>query len=254
MDEIDLQRDGAIATVTLNRPARKNAMTHQTWHRLREVLTEVAVDPSVRVVVVTGAGGDFCAGADLTGDGGDALIAGMQVVGATARALFELPKPTIAKVDGVAVGAGANMALACDLVVASERARFSEIFARRGLSLDFGGSWLLPNRVGMAKAKELALLAEMVDAPRALELGLANRVVPVAELDAFVDDWARRLAAGPPVALALTKSLLDNGVGKTFAQAIEGESTAQAVNLASEDAKEAFAAFREKREPVFRGR
>ena len=126
----------------------------------------------------------------------------MRHVGDVALALHRLPIPTIAKVRGVAVGAGCNMAIGCDLVVASENARFSEIFARRGLSIDFGGSWVLPRIVGMHRAKELALFADIIDAAEAERIGLVNRVLPDAEIDGFVDDWAARLAAGPPIALA----------------------------------------------------
>jgi len=139
-------------------------------------------------------------------------------------------------------------------VVAGEDSRFSEIFSRRGLSIDFGGSWSLPRRVGMQRAKELALLADIIDAHQAEELGLVNRVLPDAELDAFVDDWARRLAAGPPVAMAMTKRLLNNSMQVTLEQALDDEGTAQALNLATEDTKEAMRAFIEKRDPVFTGR
>ena len=133
----------------------------------------------------------------------------MRHVGDVALALHRLPQPTIAKVRGVAVGAGCNLALGCDLVVAGETARFSEIFAKRGLSVDFGGSWVLPRRVGLHRAKELAFFADIIEANEAERIGLVNRVVPDGELDAFVDDWATRLAAGPPIALALTKRLLE---------------------------------------------
>jgi hypothetical protein len=131
-------------------------------------------------------------------------------------ALHRIPQPTVAKVRGVAVGAGLNLALSCDLIVASENARLSEIFAKRGLSLDFGGSWLLPRLVGMHRAKELALLAEIIDAQQAAEMGLVNRVLPDDELDAFVDDWAARLAGGPPIALAMSKRLLNNSMHVTL--------------------------------------
>ena len=257
MDSFDVTRVDGVVTITLQRPDRKNAMRSEDWATLGDLFVEVAGRSGDRVLVVTGAGGDFCAGADLR----DGISAGagshldmMRLVGRTARSIQEMGKPTIAKVDGVAVGAGANLALCCDLVVASDRARFSEIFSRRGLSLDFGGSWLLPRIVGLPKAKELAFLADILDAPGALGMGLVNRVVPVEELDGFVDGWARRLADGPPIALALTKSLLDAALTSTFAQAVEAESVAQSINLASEDVKEAFAAFRDRREPVFKGR
>ena len=152
-----------------------------------------------------------------------------------ALALHRIPKPVIAKVNGVAVGAGMNLALGCDLVVASEQARFSEIFARRGLTIDFGGSWLLPRLVGMHRAKELALLADIISAKEAEEMGLVNRVVSAGELDAFVDDWAERLAAGPPIALGMTKRLLSNSFSMTMDEALEAEGMAQSVNSGTED-------------------
>jgi enoyl-CoA hydratase/carnithine racemase len=168
-------------------------------------------------------------------------------------ALQRLPKPVIAKVPGVAVGAGMNMALACDLIVASDEARFSEIFARRGLSIDFGGSWILPRLIGLHRAKELALLADIISAKEAEAIGLVNRVVPAAQLDDFVDDWAKRLAAGPPIALAQTKRLLTNTFEVTLEQALEDEGWAQTVNFGTKDTLEAVSAFVEKREPKFSG-
>jgi len=138
--------------------------------------------------------------------------------------------------------------------VASENARFSEIFAKRGLSLDFGGSWLLPRLVGMHRAKELALLAEIIDADRAAEMGLVNRVLPDGELDAFVDDWAARLAGGPPIALAMSKRLLNNSMHVTLEEALDDEGLSQTVNFGTKDTIEAIKAFVEKRDPVFEGR
>jgi len=146
------------------------------------------------------------------------------------------------------------MALGCDLVVASEDARFSEIFARRGLSLDFGGSWLLPRAVGLHKAKELALLAEVISAKEALDIGLVNRVVPGADLDSFVADWAARLAAGPPIALSMTKTMLNTSFEVSMDQALEDEARCQTVNFSTADLAEALKAFVDKREPHFEGR
>jgi enoyl-CoA hydratase/carnithine racemase len=247
------RRDG-VATVTLDRPGRKNALDPQAFEQLGSELTVLAGDPTVRVVVITGAGGDFCAGADLADDGERSHpLVDMEAVNRAAVALHRLAVPTIAKVDGVAVGAGLNLALGCDLVVASDRARFSEIFGRRGLSVDFGGSWLLVRRVGLHVAKELCLLAEVLPAARAAEMGLVNRVVPVDELDAFVDAWATRLAAGPPTAMTLTKRLLDQAATSSFEDALDREAHAQTVNLMGSDTTEAFAAFREKRTPTFTG-
>ena len=160
----------------------------------------------------------------------------------------------IAKVRGVAVGAGCNLAIGCDLVVAGTTARFSEIFARRGMSVDFGGSWLLPRRIGLHRAKELALLADIIDAAEAERIGLVNRVVADADLDEFVDGWATRIAAGPPIALAQTKRMLDSAMNVTFEEALDDEGAAQTINLRTADTAEAIAAFIGKREPKFQGR
>lgn len=255
METVVLERSGGILSVMLNRPAKKNAVTVEMWRQLADIFTTAATELSDRVVVVSGAGGDFCAGADLTDPERSVHpLVRMRVIGQAALALHALPKPVIAKVDGVAVGAGCNLALGCDLVVASDRARFSEIFVRRGLSIDFGGSWLLPRRIGLHRAKELALLADIVPALEAERIGLVNRVVPADELDAFVADWAARLAAGPPLALSLTKALLDDGLSMSMAEALEREAAAQTVCGQSEDGREAIKAFLEKRDAQFTGR
>lgn len=256
MDSVLTDRSDGVLTVTLNRPQRKNAADAGVWQALLEIFREAASSEQDRVVVVTGAGGDFCAGADLSDlDAGDGHpLWRMRMIHDVALALHRLRQPTIAKVDGVAVGAGCNLALGCDLVVASDRARFSEIFARRGLSLDFGGSWLLAHRVGLHRAKELAFFGDLVGAAEAERIGLVNRVVPADELDGFVDGWARRLVAGPPLALAITKGLLDDAGGISLEAALDREGAAQAMNLLSGDGKEALAAFLEKREPRFSGR
>jgi 2-(1,2-epoxy-1,2-dihydrophenyl)acetyl-CoA isomerase len=178
----------------------------------------------------------------------------MHPVNSAALALHDLPKPAIAKVNGDAVGAGMNLALGCDLIVAAESARFSEIFARRSLSVDFGGTWLLPRLVGLHKAKELALLADVVSAEEAERIGVVNRVVPDDELDAFVADWAKRLAEGPPLALQLTKRMLNSSLSLSLHDALQWEAAAQSVNLVSQDTREGIVAFVEKRAPVFKGR
>lgn len=257
METIEVNRSTGIVTVTLNRPAKKNAANGQMWDELLETFRDIAAGGTDRVMVLTGAGGDFCAGADLTGGGtgapGRHPVAQMRHVGDVAMSLHRLPIPTIAKVRGVAVGAGCNMALGCDLVVASDNARFSEIFAKRGLSIDFGGSWLLPRVVGMHRAKELALFADIINAAEAERIGLVNRVVADAEIDAFVDDWAARLAAGPPIALAMTKRMLDNSFQVTLDEALDDEGVSQAVNFGTADTLEAMKAFAEKRAPKFEG-
>jgi 2-(1,2-epoxy-1,2-dihydrophenyl)acetyl-CoA isomerase len=259
-ETILVDRDAGVVTVTLNRPERKNAGNAQMWRELIDTFRHVSHDPEDRVLVLTGAGGAFCSGADIadptgvSGNPDDHHIVRMRFFAEVALALHDIPKPTIAKIRGIAAGAGLSLALGCDLTVAGEDARLSEIFAKRGLSLDGGASWLLPRLVGLHKAKELAFFAEILSAKEAAEIGLVNRVVPDAELDAFVDDWARRLAAGPPLALAMTKELLDDSASVSMAQALQDEARCQTVNFFTEDTKEAMRAFRDKREPNFKGR
>jgi 2-(1,2-epoxy-1,2-dihydrophenyl)acetyl-CoA isomerase len=260
METIDVGRRDGVVTITLNRPEKKNAINGVMWDELLATFREIDASDADRVVVITGAGGAFCSGADLSG-GGAATgtvarhgLHNMRHVGDVCLALHRLTQPTIAKVGGVAAGAGCNLALGCDLIVASDEARFSEIFAKRGLSLDFGGSWLLPRLVGLHKAKELALFADILSAKEAEGLGLVNRVVPADSLDAFVDDWAARLAAGPPIALGQSKRLLNNAFEVTLEQALHDEGAAQTVNFATKDTAEAMAAFLEKRTPGFTGR
>ncbi len=250
-----MSRSGGIVTVTLDRPAKKNALNDVMWDELLATFREIADSSDDRVVIVTGSNGEFCSGADLTAGGRERhQLSAMRHVGDVALALHRLPQPTIAKVRGVAVGAGCNLALGCDLVVAGDTARFSQIFARRGLSLDFGGSWLLPRRLGLHKAKELAFFADIIGAEEADRIGLVNRVVPDGELDAFVDDWAARLAAGPPISLAMSKRLLDNSMNVTLEEALDDEGLSQSVNFGTKDTMEAMLAFVEKRTPDFKGR
>lgn len=252
-----VDRRGGQMTVTLNRPEKKNAANEEMWRTLVELFSGLRHDREVRAVVVTGAGGDFCSGADLS-DPRTLVetipLARMRLVGDATLAVARLPQPTIAKVRGVAAGAGLSLALACDLVVAAKDARLSEIFAKRGLALDGGSSWLLPRRVGMTKAKELAFFAEMISGEEAEAIGLVNRAVDPNQLDSFVDDWASRLAQGAPIALSLTKALLASSPTTSLEEALEAEAHAQSVALASQDASEAMKAWMEKREARFEGR
>jgi 2-(1,2-epoxy-1,2-dihydrophenyl)acetyl-CoA isomerase len=245
-----------VVTLTMNRPERKNAMNAAMFSELRAVFREVDDSPADRVLVITGAGDAFSSGADLGDRGKDTRHPMVRLHGVAdlVLALHRIPKPVIAKVNGIAAGAGMNLALGCDLIVASESARFSEIFARRGLTIDFGGSWLLPRLIGMHRAKELAFFADIVSAREAAEMGLVNRVVPATELDAFVAGWADRLAAGPPLALGMTKRLLTNSFAMSMDEALEAEGMAQSVNSGTEDTAEAIRAFLDKREPRFKGR
>jgi len=248
--------DEGVVTLTINRPHVRNAISIGMWEQLQRIFQEVNENEADRVLVITGAGGHFCSGADLSETAGvdrHALTA-MNQVNAAAIALHEVTKPTIAKVAGDAVGAGMNLALGCNLIVAGERARFCEIFSRRALSVDFAGTWLLPRLVGLHKAMELALLGDMVPASEAAAIGLVNRVLPDEELDDFVDGWATRLAQGPPLALQMTKRMIASASSLSLAEALSWEATAQALNFSSQDTREGVAAFLQKRAPNFRGR
>jgi 2-(1,2-epoxy-1,2-dihydrophenyl)acetyl-CoA isomerase len=260
METLIVERKDGVVTVTMNRPERKNAANGKMLLELRHIFEEIEDSPDDRVMVLTGAGGAFCSGADLgdsegpTNDPSRSGLARMRRLGDVALALHHISKPTIAKVDGVAVGAGFSLALGCDLVVCTELARLSMIFSKRGLSLDNGASWLLPRLIGMARAKEVALFGDMWSAEEARAIGLVNRVLPPSEIDAFVEDWARRLADGPPLALSMTKSLLHASANASMEQAVEDEARCQALNFSTKDTAEALAAFTEKRAPVFIGR
>jgi 2-(1,2-epoxy-1,2-dihydrophenyl)acetyl-CoA isomerase len=262
METLIVERRGGVVTVTMNRPERKNAANGVMLGELRAIFEEVEQSAADRVMVLTGAGGTFCTGADLTdvaGRSGPAAesasaLSRMRRLGDVALALHRVTKPTIAKVDGHAVGAGLSLALGCDLVVCTDRARLSAIFSRRGLSLDAGASWLLPRIVGLARAKEIALFGGMWSGEEALAIGLVNRVLAPAEIDAFVDEWATTLAAGPPLALSLSKTLLNASSQTSMEQAVEHEARCQAVNSSSRDTAEGMAAFAEKRAPTYTGR
>ncbi|MEV5848679.1 enoyl-CoA hydratase-related protein [Streptomyces sp. NPDC051985] len=247
-----VERAAGVATITLNRPRTKNAMSWPAWDRLSAAVR--SVDPVVdRVVVITGAGEDFCAGADLSGAAsGRSQLDDMGVLTELCLALHRLPMPTIARVDGVAVGAGMNLALVCDFVIASTRARFSQIFVQRALSVDFGGSWLLPRLVGLRRAKELVLLGDIIDARRARELGLLHEVVDADKLDAAVADLADRLASGPRLALRGSKALLNSSLDLTLEQALDNEARTQVISMASPDITEALEAFQQRRPANYR--
>jgi enoyl-CoA hydratase/carnithine racemase len=242
-----------VRTLTLNRPDRKNAINAQLWTELADALRAAARD-DLRALVITGAGNAFCSGADISTPEDIHPKDKLRRLTDVALALHELTVPTIAKVTGVAVGAGWNLALGCDFVVATPESRFCQIFSKRGLSVDLGGSWLLPKLVGLQQAKRLVLLAETIDAEEARSMRLVTWVKPADEIDAFVADLTGRLAAGPPVALAQSKVLLNDGANATLREALANAARAQPGNFATADSTEAYAAFAEKREPVFTGR
>lgn len=256
-----VERHEGLVTVTLDRPKRKNAIDATMWGELDAIFTGFEVDPTVRAVVLTGADGNFSAGADLSGEQSDGLtghgvqlvLHEMRVVGRIIGRLKRLPKPTIAAVDGVAVGVALGIALACDLVIASDRARFMEIFAKRGLALDGGTSWTIPQLIGPRRAKQMAFFGDTVDAATALEWGLVNEVVAPDLLAVTAQAWGRRLAAGPTTALSLMKAQIDASATSTFEEAMEGEARAQHIVHTTKDMAEGIRAYVERREPRFTG-
>lgn len=252
MPDVLVERAEGVVTVTLNRPQRKNGVTWPLIEDLVRELEVIAGNGEDRVVVLTGAGGAFCSGMDLSESVAPDELRFMRRVGQAVTLLHEMPKPTIAKVAGPAVGFGCNLALACDLAVAGEGAMFGEIFAERGLTLDGGGSWLLPRLVGLARAKELVFFSRRVSGTEAAELGLVARAVPDEELDAAVDEWARSLAEGPTLALSIMKKSLNKAYESSFTEAVEAESLAQSLSFNSAEAKEGMKAFLQRRSPQFR--
>jgi 2-(1,2-epoxy-1,2-dihydrophenyl)acetyl-CoA isomerase len=266
-DQLTARESDGVLWLTLDRPEAANAITPDQRDRLIELLADAGERVEVRTVVLSATGRHFCTGADLrTPRPGPARPAGApdRLVGDVSRmirggaqrmvtAVLDCDKPVIAAVNGAAAGIGAHLALACDLVVAAEGARFVEVFVRRGLVPDGAGCWLLPRLVGLHKAKELMLLGDDVSAAEALRLGLVNRVVPAAELEAAAGEWAARLAAGPTRALGLMKGLLNRSLDSDRADALRDEALAQELNMTTHDANEGLAAFVERREPAFRG-
>lgn len=262
MDEsrsIVVENDGYVTTVTLNQPGKKNALSREMFQELKVVFDDIAEDDSVRSVIVTGAGGNFCSGADLS-DPGNHMTSSfetadrMRAIHALALAIIDCPKPTIAKVTGVAAGAGANLAFGCDLLVTTPEARFIEVFVRRGLVVDFGGSWSLVRQLPLNKAKELALLGDEIDGTRANDLGLVNRLCSADEIDAVAAELAHRIAALPPRTVSLIKRNLNRASERKLVEVLEDEGAGQALCFTSEDTREAVTAFLEKRDPRFVGR
>jgi 2-(1,2-epoxy-1,2-dihydrophenyl)acetyl-CoA isomerase len=258
-----VERTGHVLTVTLNRPERLNAFHGAMAAELLAVVTGADADDDVRAIVLTGAGRGFCAGADVA----DLVAASSQPRTAAglrhefrrgtvplARALLDAEKPLVAAVNGPCAGAGLGIALACDVVLASETARFALAFVHRGLVPDFGLTFLLPRLVGLRAARELCLLGQTLDAGQADSLGLVTAVVPPGRLLDAAGEYAERFAAGAGVALRLTKRLLGAAFEVDAAAAVDREFTAQALCLASEDAAEGAAAFLEKRAPRFEWR
>src|SRR5438477_2803532 len=254
--------DKGIATITLDRPEVLNALTFEVYAQLRDLLEALRYDEAVKVVVLTGAGDSFCSGGDmhkiigalLDGDVKDHL-AFTRMTGAVVQNMRLLDKPIIAALNGMTAGAGAVIALASDLRIASERARFAFLFTKVGLAgVDMGAGYLLPRIVGMGRASELLMLGDTIDAPTADRYGLVNRVVPHDDLMPAAYEWAKRLAQGPTQALSMTKRMINSEWNMDLVSALEAEAQAQALMLMGEDHKLFYEAFKAKEKPKFTGR
>jgi 2-(1,2-epoxy-1,2-dihydrophenyl)acetyl-CoA isomerase len=259
-DSVLHEVDGAVATITINRPAARNALTTDTKVALLEALRDCSANATVRAVVLTGAGQAFCSGQDLR-EHADLLAAGSSPLDTVRRhynpmieTIAAMPKPVIAALPGVAAGAGAALAFACDFRIAAERASFLLAFARVGLGADSGASWTLQRLVGPARAAEMLMLAEPVDAATALRLGLLTSVVPDAELPAAAAGLAARLADGPTLAYAAIKASLQYSSSHSLAESLEKEADLQERLGSTEDHQAATVAFLNKQAPAYRGR
>src|SRR5215468_11094677 len=254
--------EDGVATITFDRPNKLNALTFGIYAQLRDLMVELRRDDQVRVVIITGAGKAFCAGGDVIEIIGALLERDMRahlefarMTGALILNMRLLDKPIIAAVNGIAAGAGAVIALASDLRIASDRAKFAFLFTKVGLTgADMGAAYLLPRVVGQGRATELLMFGDMIDVATADRYGLVNRVVPYDELMNVAREWADRLKQGPAFALAMTKTMINNEWSMDLASAIEAEAQAQALLLMGEDHRRFFEAFKNKQKPEFTGR
>ena len=268
-DDLLAEVDGHLGIITFNRPDRRNALSDPMYAGFERALPALAVDPDVRVLVITGAGGAFCAGGDVKGmneahrtgtqrpgrEGGveDQVARLRRSQRAVSLALHEFPKPVVAVLPGAAAGAGLSIALAADLRVAAERALIVTAFANVGASGDFGGSWFLTQLVGTAKAKELYLTSPRLTAREALALGMVNAVLADDDFETQALEWCRRIAAGPPIAMRLMKENLNRALVADLATALDAEAPNMIRSMSTADHREAAAAFVEKRPPTFTG-
>jgi 2-(1,2-epoxy-1,2-dihydrophenyl)acetyl-CoA isomerase len=266
-EQLTAREDGGVLWLTLDRPEAANAVTPDQRDRLIELLEDASGRLEVRAVIISATGKHFCTGADLRqsrpgpvrpegvpelviGDVARMILAGAQRL---ITAVVDCEKPVIGAINGTAAGIGAHLALACDLVVAVEEARFIEVFVRRGLVPDGAGAWLLPRRIGLQKAKEMMFFGDAVSAAEAERLGLVNRVVPADELEKVAGEWAARLASGPTRSIGLTKALLNRSLDSDRATAFREEALAQELNMQTHDANEGVDAFKERRDPDYLG-
>jgi len=261
-ETILLEKKENIGVLTLNRPERMNAMNEQMEAEVVQALKEVDQDDEIRVLVVTGAGKAFCAGADMgrmSGEerkprGAEEIRRNFRNIQGMILGLHRLEKPTIAMINGVAVGGGFDLACACDLRLGSENARFMVAFTRIGLFPGWGGTWLYPRLIGIPKAAEMLFTGDFMEAKDAERLGLLNKLVPAADLEKETMDLARRIANGPPIAIRLAKMQLYKGLEMDLETALKIAAACETITLTSEDHKEGVAAFKEKRKPQYTGK
>jgi 2-(1,2-epoxy-1,2-dihydrophenyl)acetyl-CoA isomerase len=266
-DLVGYELADGIARITLNRPDAKNALTPPMRDRLTALFEQASADLAVRVVTLTGSGAAFCIGADLRGgaapparpDGapdvapGDVARVVREGWQRLVSAVLDCEKPVVCGVNGTAAGAGVHLALACDLVIAADDARFIEVFVRRGIIPDAGGAYLLTRLVGPQRAKELLFFGDDVPAARAYEFGMVNRIVSGAELSLAMDEWAQRLVQAPTRAIAVIKALVNTAFESDRGTALRDEANGQELVSATEDFQEGIRSFRERRTPQFKG-
>ena len=259
MDNVILEKGEGIATIKINRPEAMNSLDGKTYEELGQAIEDVRVDKDIRVVIITGSGKAFCAGLDLkyaasmvrmTPPDVRAFIRNIQQI----FSLERLEKPVIAAVNGYAMGNGCDIALACDFRIASENAQFEMTYTKLGLIPDLGGTFRLPRLIGVPKAKELIFTGERVDAKEAEKIGLVTKVVPADKLDSEVNEFAKKLAKGAPIAIGLAKMAINNGIGTDIRSAMEYEVYCQSICMQTKDVVEAMTAFMSKREPKFKGK
>jgi enoyl-CoA hydratase/carnithine racemase len=248
--KIIVEKEDGVAKITLNRPEVLNALDGGVINELKTAIKDVSKDKDVRAVVITGAGRGFCSGVDLASSA--SVIAGLTEIHEVIKGITNMEKPVIALINGVAVGGGLDLAMACDIRIASEKAKLSEIFVKRGLLPDMGGTYFLPRLVGLGKAKELIFTGEIIDAREAKRIGLVNKVVPHEELNSTGMELARKLAKGPTLAIGKAKIAINTEMGLNLDSALKDAIEAGIFIFGTEDALEGIMAFVEKREPKFK--
>jgi 2-(1,2-epoxy-1,2-dihydrophenyl)acetyl-CoA isomerase len=263
MKDIIFEKKDHVALLTLNRPEKSNAINVNIEQGVDKICSDIKKDDSVRALIITGAGHAFCAGVDLSNLPSGQVIPAlgeetryykMQPIGYFLLSINKLEKPVIAAVNGVAAGAGLSIAIACDIRIASDKSRFGAIWVKRGLVPDGGASYFLPRIIGLSKTFEITMQGKMIDAKEAKEIGLVNMVVPHDELLSQAKDLATQIASNAPIAMEMTKKIISMGLNNSLESQLNIETGAQERCFKTEDFREGLKSFKEKREPIFRGK